>query len=99
MFFMMFAVSIICLILGYIFYGRFMAKVYNLDNHNVTPAERLNDGMGLLSDAPRRRTRPPLLVHRGRGPHRRAYNGGLDVRLAPDYRMVHLRLHIPRRPA
>ena len=45
MFFMMFAVSIICLILGYIFYGRFMAKVYNLDNHNVTPAERLNDGM------------------------------------------------------
>ena len=68
MFFMMFAVSIICLILGYIFYGRFMAKVYNLDNHNVTPAERLNDGMGLLSDAPRRRTRPPLLVHRGRGP-------------------------------
>lgn len=45
MFFMMFAVSIICLILGYIFYGRFMARVYNLDNHNVTPAERLNDGM------------------------------------------------------
>lgn len=45
MFFMMFAVSIVCLILGYIFYGRFMAKVYNIDNHNVTPAERLNDGM------------------------------------------------------
>ena len=94
MFFMMFAVSIICLILGYIFYGRFMAKVYNLDNHNVTPAERLNDGMDYCPTH-----RPPLLVHRGRGPHRRPDNGGLDVRLAPDYRMVHIRLHIPRRPA
>ena len=54
MFFMMFAVSIICLILGYIFYGRFMAKVYNLDNHNVTPAERLNDGMDYCPTHPAR---------------------------------------------
>lgn len=45
MFFMIFAVSAICLVLGYIFYGRFMAGVYGLDNSNVTPAERLNDGM------------------------------------------------------
>lgn len=45
MFFFMFAASIVCLVLGYIFYGRFMAGVYGLNNKNVTPAERLNDGM------------------------------------------------------
>ncbi|MDO5116705.1 MAG: carbon starvation CstA family protein [Synergistaceae bacterium] len=45
MFFIMFAVSALFLVLGYIFYGRFMAKVYDLNNGNVTPAEQLNDGM------------------------------------------------------
>ena len=39
MFFMMFVVSALLLVLGYIFYGKFMAKVYGLSNGNVTPAE------------------------------------------------------------
>ena len=45
MFFMMFVVSALLLVLGYIFYGKFMAKVYGLSNGNVTPAEQMNDGM------------------------------------------------------
>lgn len=45
MFFFIFVASAVALVLGYIFYGRFMAKKYNLCNANETPAERLNDGM------------------------------------------------------
>ena len=45
MFLIMFVVSALLLVLGYIFYGRFMAKVYGLSNGNVTPAEQMNDGM------------------------------------------------------
>ena len=45
MFLGMFVIAAAVLILGYIFYGRFMANVYGLDNKNLTPAERLNDGM------------------------------------------------------
>ncbi len=44
MFVVMFTISIICLVLGYKFYGDFMARVYELDNNKATPAERLNDG-------------------------------------------------------
>ena len=40
-----FIVSLIFLMLGYKFYGDFMARVYNLDNHNITPAVRINDGV------------------------------------------------------
>jgi len=45
MFPIMFIGSSVTLILGYIFYGKFMAKVYDLDNCRQTPAERLNDGL------------------------------------------------------
>ena len=45
MFFIMFAVSALLLILGYIFYGRFMANLYGISNKNITPAEQMNDGM------------------------------------------------------
>lgn len=45
MFAVMFVVSALCLILGYFFYGKFMAGVYVLDNSKATPAERLNDGI------------------------------------------------------
>ena len=38
MFAAMFFVSAICLILGYKFYGDFMARVYELDNSKATPA-------------------------------------------------------------
>ena len=41
----MFIVSMVLFILGYKFYGDFMARVFNLDNKNTTPAERLNDGV------------------------------------------------------
>ena len=45
MFFIMFTASIAVLLLGYVFYGRFMAKIYDMSNEHATPAERLNDGM------------------------------------------------------
>ncbi|MEG1603584.1 MAG: carbon starvation CstA family protein [Cloacibacillus sp.] len=45
MFFFMFAASAAALVLGYIFYGKFMARLYDLSNSHVTPAEQLNDGM------------------------------------------------------
>lgn len=45
MFLAMFVIAAVVLTIGYIFYGRFMAGVYGLNNSNQTPAERLNDGM------------------------------------------------------
>ena len=45
MFLIMFTVSALLLVLGYIFYGRLMAKIYGLSNGNITPAEQMNDGM------------------------------------------------------
>ena len=45
MFPVMFIVSAVLFVFGYKFYGDFMAKVYDLDNKNPTPAEQLNDGV------------------------------------------------------
>ena len=45
MFAVMFIAAVVMLVLGYKFYGDFMAGVYGLDNGVKTPAERLNDGM------------------------------------------------------
>ena len=45
MFLIMFAVSALLLVLGYMFYGKFMAGVYEISKKNITPAEQMNDGM------------------------------------------------------
>jgi Carbon starvation protein, predicted membrane protein len=45
MFPVMFIVSAVLFVIGYKFYGDFMAGVYNLDNKTPTPSERLNDGI------------------------------------------------------
>ncbi len=45
MFPVMFIFSAVLFVIGYKFYGDFMAKVYDLDNKNPTPSERLNDGV------------------------------------------------------
>ncbi|MCF0248572.1 MAG: carbon starvation protein A [Synergistes sp.] len=44
MFFMIFVITAFFLLFGYIFYGRFLEKVFGISNDNITPAERLNDG-------------------------------------------------------
>ncbi|MDO5563144.1 MAG: carbon starvation CstA family protein [Synergistaceae bacterium] len=45
MFAVMLIAALVMLVLGYKFYGDFMAGVYGLDNGKKTPAETLNDGM------------------------------------------------------
>jgi len=45
MFPVMFIVSAVLFVVGYKFYGDFMAGVYGLDNKTPTPSERLNDGI------------------------------------------------------
>lgn len=52
MFAVIFIVCAAILIAGYKFYGDFMVGVYELDNKNVTPAERLNDNMDYVPTHP-----------------------------------------------
>ena len=42
-----FTVSLVALVLGYLVYGRFVAKVFGPDNR-PTPAHRLQDGMDYI---------------------------------------------------
>jgi carbon starvation protein len=46
------AVVIAGLVLGYRFYGGFVARQYMLDPHAATPAERLNDGLDFVPTRP-----------------------------------------------
>ena len=41
----LFIVAIVVLGLGYVYYGRFQKKLYDLDPNAETPATKLNDGM------------------------------------------------------
>lgn len=41
----LFLVAIVVLGLGYVYYGRFQKKLYDLDENAETPATKLNDGM------------------------------------------------------
>jgi hypothetical protein len=47
---MMFGISAVIFIIGYIVYGRFMANVYGLSDTNETPAVKFEDGCCCLSD-------------------------------------------------
>ena len=37
-------ISVVCLVLGYVLYGRWLAKTWGLDDKNITPAHAFNDG-------------------------------------------------------
>jgi len=52
MFAVIFIVCAAILIAGYKFYGDFMTGVYQLNNNNPTPAERLNDNMDYVPTHP-----------------------------------------------
>lgn len=52
MFAVIFIVCMAILIAGYKFYGDFMTGVYQLNNNNPTPAERLNDNMDYVPTHP-----------------------------------------------
>ncbi len=44
--------SVILFLAGYLFYGRFLAKKFNLDNTRETPAHTMNDGMDYVPAKP-----------------------------------------------
>jgi carbon starvation protein CstA len=43
-----FFVSIIALVLGYIFYGNFVVKIFGVDKNKKTPAVEMNDGVDYM---------------------------------------------------
>lgn len=43
-----FLLSVVALILGYIFYGKFVAKVFGVDENRETPAVAMNDGVDYM---------------------------------------------------
>ena len=49
---MMFGISAVVFVLGYLIYGRFMANTYGLDNKNETPAIRFEDGIDFVPAHP-----------------------------------------------
>jgi len=63
-----FIVSIVCLVLGYIFYGRFVSHVFGLDSARETPMQRLNDGVDYIEIRPWRAFLIQLLNIAGLGP-------------------------------
>ena len=43
-----FIISLVVLILGYIFYGRFVEKIFGTDPNRITPAVAKNDGVDFI---------------------------------------------------
>ena len=58
-------VGIAILIVGYIFYGGWLAKQWGVDDSKVTPAHELEDGMDYVP------AKAPVLM----GPHQRRHPG------------------------
>ena len=79
------------LIVGYIFYGGWLAKQWGVDDTKVTPAHELEDGMDYVPAKA-----PVLMGHRRRRPHQRAHSGG-RLRLAALYAVDSHRRHLLRR--
>ena len=52
MFPMMFGISAVVFIVGYLVYGRFMANVYGLSDSNETPAIKFEDGIDFVPAHP-----------------------------------------------
>lgn len=63
-----FCVGIICLILGYFFYGSFIEKLFGADPNRVTPATTLNDGVDFIPMRPWRLYMVQFLNIAGLGP-------------------------------
>lgn len=63
-----FLVSIACLVLGYVFYGRFAERFFGVDPARETPMTRLNDGVDYLEIKPWRAFLIQLLNIAGLGP-------------------------------
>ena len=57
------------LVVGYIFYGGWLAKQWGVNADRVTPAHEFEDGVDYVPAKPLRRFGPSFLVHRGRRPH------------------------------
>lgn len=85
-------VGIIILIVGYVFYGGWLAKQWGVDDSKVTPAHELEDGMDYVPAKA-----PVLMGHHfssiARRPHQRSHPGRclwLDARgaVGPDRRYL-----------
>ncbi|MGN0834961.1 MAG: carbon starvation protein A [Candidatus Spyradosoma sp.] len=63
-----FFIALACLILGYVFYGRFVAKLFGVDPARETPAQRLRDGVDFIEIRPWRAFMIQLLNIAGLGP-------------------------------
>lgn len=44
-----FFISILALVLGYVFYGKLMENIFGADGNRETPAMSMNDGVDYLS--------------------------------------------------
>ena len=63
-----FLVATACLILGYVFYGAFVAKLFGIDPKRSTPVERLHDGVDYMEIRPWRAFMIQLVNIAGLGP-------------------------------
>lgn len=63
-----FIISLLCLISGYVFYGKFMTRLFGTDAKRETPVQRLNDGVDYMELRPWRAFMIQLLNIAGLGP-------------------------------
>ncbi len=63
-----FFIALVCLILGYVFYGAFVAKLFGVDPARETPVRRLHDGVDYMEIRPWRAFMIQLLNIAGLGP-------------------------------
>ena len=63
-----FVISLICLLLGYLFYGKFVANLFGVDPQRETPVQRLADGVDYIEIKPWRVFMIQLLNIAGLGP-------------------------------
>lgn len=63
-----FLIAFCCLILGYVFYGKFIARLFGVDPARETPVQRLGDGVDYMEIRPWRAFMIQLLNIAGLGP-------------------------------
>ena len=69
------SIGIVILIVGYIFYGGWLAKQWGVDDSRPTPAHELEGRHGLCPRQGSGADGPPLFVYRRRRPHQRPHPG------------------------
>ncbi|MEG0773970.1 carbon starvation protein A [Clostridium sp.] len=72
-----FLASIVILVVGYIVYGKFTEKMFGMDEHRVTPAVRLEDGIDFIKLPPAKIFLIQFLNIAGLGPIFGAISGAL----------------------